>query len=247
MNRLERSGYLAHARTAGYRRREAFALEVIARALESARSPYISLSCGKDSSAMCALVLECAPSIPIRIATAVETRYLHRNLDDCLNWWRRAYPLVSIHEIDYRRNTDGQIPPREPGPSMVQSITEFAAFDICFVGVRGAESRARKFSNRYFRDDPRYPIYTYRNEHDGRCGTMRVCPVDAWSTDDVWACIAQRRIPVLDAYDDGPEERTTLRLTDESIADGVLGKLRARDPDSHRRLIDRFPYLTRLT
>lgn len=197
---------------------------------------------------MAMLVLSHSPSVPIRIATAAETRYLHRNLDDCMNWWRRRFPRAHISEIDYRRDVDGrQLGPLEDGPPMVPAITAFAPYDVCFVGVRGAESQARRFSNRYFRDDPRWPIYTYRNEGDARCGTKRVCPLDALQTADVWAVIAQNRIPVLQQYDEGREERTTLRLTPESLRDGVLAKLRRRDPDSYHALIARWPELARYT
>lgn len=217
----------------------------IQRAFEMEPNLYISMSFGKDSSAMAALVLEIAPTTPIRVATCWETRLVHQNFDSCLDWWRQNYPLSTITEIPYRPTRGLILGPKDlnvPEGRMVEILNEGSPHRGAYIGLRAMESGNRAMSLHHHRDEPRYAIYRYRSGL--QIGTLRVCPLERWNVKDVGALLAEREIPILDTYDmEGLDARTTLRLCPESIRGGVLDNLRRRAPHAYRELLLEHPEL----
>ena len=254
MTPIEKAGYLAHARTPGYRKRRERAEATIRHALSLSERPYIAYSAGKDSTAMMWLIAMLRPDIDVRVAVSPDARLLHRDLDRLIEWWRAAWPGMRIEEIAYRVDPDGvpYLPSERPewkGAYMREAMNrETAGFDMAFVGVRSDESGMRAFSNRHFRDTPEWPIYTYREGSvAGNPGTRRVMPIERWTERDVWATIALHDLPTLEAYDDDPSERTTLGFNAVGRSRGLIAKLRQRDPKGYEELMRRDPSLRRDT
>lgn len=248
MRTLQRSGHIAYSHLPVYQKRRAYAEATIKRALSMSSLPYVGLSLGKDSSAMLWLVATQKPDIEVRIATCGETRYVHPELDILLEWWRGQFPLMTIHEVPYRldENGDPLAPLDGAAGQMVGELTRFAPADCAFVGVRADESRARRMTILAHRDDKEWPIYTYKESASGdRAGIKRAYPLANWQTADVWGTLALHDIPVLQMYKHGEEERTTLRLCGESLSAGTISKLRELNPNAFHTLVSRYPELRR--
>lgn len=247
MSPLERAGYLAHARSAGFLRKVVSARQCIGHAL-SLGAFYISMSCGKDSSVLASLVLEIAPTTPIRIATCWETRLVHQNLDTCLDWWQERYPKAPLTEVPYRPTRGMVLGPEDlslPEGRMVAMLNEGTDCVGAFIGLRAKESGNRALSLLHHRSEGRYPIHRYQSGE--RAGTYRACPLERWDVKDIGAYLTLHGIPILNTYDlEGLDARTTLRLCPEAIRGGVLASLRRRAPADYRALIEAHPELSHL-
>lgn len=239
MTPIERAGWLAHARTDGFRRRIESAREIIADGLAQCSRPYVAFSAGKDSSAMLALVRDHAPGIESRILTSGESRLMHPALDQVLAWWREAGANVHEIHIDHLMTGDGTFDEQRAGRVPLRNEPALAAnCDGVFVGIRASESRVRRIAIARWG-----VIHRYRG--GGKRGITRVAPVAWLTTADVGAIIAEREIPLVDAYErHGMETRTTMRFTDVGIQRGVLDSLQMENPTGWERLIARFPELS---
>lgn len=248
MTNYQRAGHLAYARLPVYQRRRQKAEATIVRMFAACEQPYAAFSLGKDSSAMLWLVATQCPSIEIRIGVVGETKDVHPEFDLIVTWWKEQFPQIHVREVLYRTDEEGD--PLRPleGESglMIGSLTNAAPADGVFVGVRAQESKARRISVYGHRDDPEWPIYTYKDSaSDNRGGMTRAYPLGDWRQEDVWATLVQHNIPVLDMYRMGEGERTTLRLTELSLSEGTVSKLRYLNPDAFNRLIEKYPELRR--
>lgn len=240
MTPAERETYRLHAGLRAFRRRCDVAREIIAAALAVARRPYVSLSCGKDSVVLADMVLHAAgPSVPLRFLSSGETRLLH-DVDTVLDYFRgRGAPVEEI-------NIDRVFAPEWRAVSWADSrragdddLQRFGAgYDAAFLGLRAQESPQRRMSL-YGCRTPGLPQFVYRMA----TGILRVCPLAIWRTEDVGAYIVTRDLPVLRAYRDGLEARTTARLTKTAAKMGALSRLRSRDPDAYFRMVERWPEL----
>ncbi len=249
---LERAGYLAYGRGTAHQRRIRRARDTIAEALGRCRAPYVAFSAGKDSLALLWMVREQAPDIVVRILTGGETRILHPNLDEVLDWWReRGANLQEVH-VDHVF---------AEGWADAAFADQYATFvgewrryllpedaDAVFLGLRAEESPTRRRALRLREPDTRFSIYRYRRDGLNHvAGLLRVCPLDEWTTDDVAALVVAHKMPLLAAYEyGGMETRTHGRLGRSAIRCGQLSELRARDPAGYNRLIARFPELAEL-
>jgi len=178
------------ARTDQHQRALQAAHEIIQRALETARQPYIAYSGGKDSTVMTHLVLQHAPDTMVlhwdygrafvpepiqreilrnaRLLGArnlrVETSALYAKLG------RKAQNVLGRHMI---------------GRLLPQLAQE--GYDLAFVGLRKQESLKRK-----------------RRIRAGRTlSVIRECyPLQDWCWRDVWAYIVSNDLPYLSLYDE---------------------------------------------
>lgn len=253
MKAIERAGFLAHAKTRGFRHRLALATECIEEALALSERPCLSFSLGKDSSAMLWLVAQQKPDISVRTLSSGESRLLHGNFDEILTWWKERFPLIDYEEVlmdrifteEWKGATfDEQ---RKAGKGDIRrEIPKTGNFDGWFIGLRSNESGWRKFWNDRKIPGTKHSIYQYKSGPSYRKGTYRFCPMAKWTEWDVGAMIATYDIPLPPSYTTlGMEHRTTLRLTNDAMAMGAVAELRDRDPDSYCMLIERFPELRR--
>lgn len=253
MNRLERAGYIAYGRGAVHQHRLLRARATIAEALHRCEAPYVAFSAGKDSQALLWLVREQEPTISARILTGGETRLLHSNLDEVLDWWRaRGAALDEVHIDHVFTGPWAEATMWEQYESFVGEWRRYLlpeGADAVFLGLRAEESATRRRTLRLREPDTHYSIYRYRRSGLNHvAGLLRVCPLDEWTTADVAAVVAMYDIPMLAAYEHGGmDARTHGRIGRSAIRCGQLTELRARDPVAYNRLVLRFPELADLT
>lgn len=226
-----------------YKRRLGKTRAAIAEMLRIVRRPYITFSCGKDSSALADMILRQNPKIPLRFLSSGETRIIH-NVDDVMTYFRETYD-ADIEEIRIDRvfspewrnaSFDEQ---RHAGRRDLQRLDN-SAYDGVFMGLRAEESRHRQISliMHQGRDLPR-GLYKYADRD-----FYRACPLRDWKTEDVGAYITTHRIPVLKWYEhSGFEARTTARLTGDAVRQNTLFWLKLNNPAGYARLMQRFPEL----
>lgn len=229
-----------------YRQRIDDARRDIAAVLKHMRRPYVSYSCGKDSSVLAHLVRGIEPSIPLRFLSSGETRLVH-NVDDVLGWFRTRGAVIEEILIDrvfteeWRDATwDKQ---RRAGRGDLQGLTD-GAWGGVFMGLRMEESKRRR-TTLSIHQTPGLPPHCYRyNERSRLAGIIRACPLARWTMIDVGAYLLEHEIPHLRWYDTfGYEGRTTARITGDAVRQNVLPWLKWHDPDSFNRLLKRFPEL----
>lgn len=242
---IQKAACLMHARKPIFLRRLAEARACIEYALTLAAKPYCSHGFGKDSACVTALVLERQPDIPIRLLTRDQTRELHPDLDSVINRWRARWPLLNLLEINADRL--GAYGSNEG--NMRRVLRESGDFDGAFIGLRKGESGNRAFSLHYHREHEQFAIHRYGIHDDyGRAGSLRICPIANWSTDDVAAFIVSNEIPVLSLYyEKGFEARTSPALNSTAVALGETAELRRRNPAEWNELLRREPWRSRDT
>ncbi len=108
-----------------------------------------------------------------------------------------------------------------------------------FIGMRAEESRKRMFNFK-----KKGWLYDTKDRHLRTC-----CPLSDWGGRDVWARILTEGLPWLARYDEAPD-RILQRSEDcwlgiDLWKDGMAQEMRRRDPEQWRRLVARFPELTR--
>lgn len=253
MNAVTKAGYLAHGRSAVFQRRLARARQTIAEGLSLCHHPFVGFSAGKDSEAMLWLICEIQPDVTALMLTGGETRILYPSIDDILQWWRARWPRLNVREI----NVDHVFAEGWEHTDWVSQYETFIGewerylwasgdYDGVFLGLREDESNCRRRVLRHVRlPGSRYAIYRYADSHHGvAAGHYRICPLDAWTTQDVAALIALHEMPLLETYEfAGMEARTHLRTGRTSLRMGQLVELRRRDPAAWNRMISRFPEL----
>lgn len=239
MRAIERAGYLAHSRSPAHQRRLARAEKIICDMLARCQAPYVACSFGKDSSCLLWLVLQHVPDIPVRILTSGETRLLHANLDEVMDWWRARYPKMDLQEILVDRVFSAEwqeadwTEQRKAGRrDIVNRLPTSGDFDGVFMGLRDEESNRRRLA-------------THKNgpiRHTA--GMWCAVPLADWLTDDIGAMTCVHNLPLLEAYEaEGLDTRTTMRLTGDAVRQNGFIHLRMRDPGAYNRLLQRFPEL----
>lgn len=210
--------------------------------LNIAETPYIALSCGKDSTVMADMVLQ-QKRVPCRFVSSGETRIIH-NVDDVLNYFKA---LTDVEEIIFDRifseewagaTFDKQ---RKAGRRDIQSLNN-DDYDGVFLGLRKEESRARSISLAKCQSKS-LPRYTYK--YNGERDYYRFCPLADWTYQDVGAYIVENNLPVLTWYTEfGFQSRTTARLTGDAIRQNTLFWIKCHNPEGYHLLIKRFPELS---
>lgn len=230
---------LAWSRNSKYRYKVDKSKEIIHDALKLCQNPYVSFSCGKDSSVLAHLVLGVQSNVPLRFLSSGETRLVH-NVDDVIRFFRDIGADVQEINIDRvftkeweNATWDEQ---RKAGNKDLQHLND-GGYDLLFMGLRKQESRPREITLNSLKTDG-YPPYTYRY----KSGLIRCCPLANWTTTDIAAYIVANELPVLNWYEyDGIEGRTTARLTGDSVRQNVLIYIKHKDPEAFNKLKKRFP------
>lgn len=247
MKNIEQIGYRAHAESKSFHKRLEEAKRLIQIALSIAQRPYISFSCGKDSSVLADMVLEFAPDIPMRFLSSGETRLLH-NIDEILMWFREKKG-AKITEIHINRVFSPEWinkswnESRKAGVGDLEHLHKEENFDLAFIGLRAEESPNRRMSLMKCRTEG-LPQFIYRMK-DGR---IRCCPLAQWKTADVGAYLISRGIPFLENYhEEGLQARTTARLTGTAVRMGTLRRLKEQHIEHYNAIITRWPELSAVT
>jgi 3'-phosphoadenosine 5'-phosphosulfate sulfotransferase (PAPS reductase)/FAD synthetase len=248
---IERAGYLAHARRSSYRAHLHRAQETIREALALCQRPYVAFSGGKDSSVLLSLVLEQWPAAQVLMLTRGETRIIQPGVDDILTWWRERWPAMDLREI----LVDHVFADGWQDATFLEQRATFANgwhdylhstgdWDGMFLGLRAQESPTRARSLRLRMPGCKYAIYEYREPASSV--RYRICPLDAWTVDDIAAYHIVHELPLLDTYTlEGMDARTHYCLGKSAIRCGQLLELRRNNPAAYNRVLQRFPELAR--
>lgn len=235
--------YRLYAKLPVFARRLEEARGIISGALKHMRRPYVAFSCGKDSSVLAHLVLQIAPSVPLRFLSSGETRLIH-NVDEVLGYF--AALGADIQEINIDRVFSEEwkdatwTEQRKAGKRDLELLND-RRFDGIFMGLRMQESRHRLISLSRSQT-PGLPPFCYRYQAGRRQDMIRCCPLARWQTEDVGAYLVEHGIPYLYWYDyQGFEGRTTARLTGDAVRQGALFWIKKHDPDKWGVLLRRFP------
>jgi 3'-phosphoadenosine 5'-phosphosulfate sulfotransferase (PAPS reductase)/FAD synthetase len=240
---LERAGFLAHAGTAAFRRREAEALAVIERFVAVCRRPAISYSAGKDSEVMLHLVRRVAPAT---VAVFSDDEF---NLPETLARLDAVPNLVRI--AGSIRHTDW-FTSWADGPAGLPAGTVWVeaehndglgtwarahGVDGYAIAIRANESWDRR------RCLKKFGLLHQRPGGDWRC-----YPVGWWSLNDIWAYIAAYDLPYNRAYDvlsglgvPAVAQRIGPFATVKGLPHGMIGWLRAGWPREFDRFAARCP------
>lgn len=242
---IQKAKYLLHAKTPGFLRRLAEARACVGHALSIADRPYCSHGMGKDSACVTALVLEQRPVCAVRMLTRDQTREIHPDMDSVVSRWLTRWPLMDFAEINADRL--GAYGTNEG--NMRRVLRESGDFRDVFLGLRKKESGNRAFTLHYHREHPQFAIHRWaEGDAYGRGGTLRICPIANWSTDDVAAFIVSNKIPVLSLYyEKGFEARTSPALNSTAVALGETAEMRHRNPAEWNELLKREPWRSRDT
>lgn len=243
MEAWERELYLLNTQQSRYKKKLKESLEIINETLAICEAPYISFSCGKDSSVMAHMILAIDNTIPLRFLSSGETR-LVLNVDDIIQYFEQRGADVQEILVDRVFSEEWQDATwdeqRKAGRGDLNRLNE-GGFDCIFMGLRAEESPPRRLSL-YRHQTEGLPMFTYRYSGKGRKNMIRCCPLARWTTLDIGGYILQHDIPYLKWYEhQGFEGRTTARLTGDAVRNNVLVWMKQNDPNSFNRLAKRFP------
>lgn len=114
---------------------------------------------------------------------------------------------------------------------------------MCDLEVLALGLRAQESVGRYFNARRKGELYWHQGEH-----VWHLCPLQHWSTDDVWAYIATYGVPYNRAYDrmaalgmDRDEMRIACTLGADAVGFGRYAYLKRLDPQLWNRLVAEFP------
>jgi len=244
MDDFTRAGFLAHSLLPVYKRHIEQARGYITEALSQCDNPYIAFSGGKDSAAMLHLIAEQIPTVDAQILTGGESRLLHSDLDEILQWWRRE-TSINLIEVFVDRVFSTEWSSATFEEMYLQFQDEWNKYlhdkghDAVFIGLRRKEASHRDLVFRRFGAIHRYS----EKRKDSRAGTLLVLPVSNLTAVDVWAYLVSNEIPTFDAYESS--NRTKTRLGKTAMGYGQLAELRMRDPAAFNAIVARFPELRR--
>lgn len=258
MTPIEKTGYLVH----NINKKNNQALRFVLEMLDNCKSPYISLSFGKDSIPMADLILTNYPDTPVIYCYCgefdewpdterVKRKFLdiHQNCNfhqvngpSIIEFYKR---LGYVYIQDLETNPEAAKIQREYGASLEKAVVSKArelGCDGAFIGMRKNESinRARLFAMRS-------EVYFTESRQMWTC-----CPIAQWSARDVWAYIVQKNLPWNELYDKHPEGREKARNgamfgTRSDTFTGRLSMMRRMYPEWWNRFLQQFPEIAERT
>jgi sulfate adenylyltransferase subunit 2 len=215
-----------YAKLPVYRRRLAQAMAIIEEGLERCDSPYVACSFGKDSAVVLHMVRQLVPDVQARFISWPETELLG-DYERVMGEWRALGADIRVLNLS-RKTLDEKVADRWLQLQAVEPA------DGYFSGMRKEESRAR----RVILNSQGAIAYIKQS------GTVRICPIADWKTEDVAAYVVEHDLPTLKAYKDhGFETRTASRVPRAafSIREQALEQLRQDDPAAYRQLEQMYP------
>jgi 3'-phosphoadenosine 5'-phosphosulfate sulfotransferase (PAPS reductase)/FAD synthetase len=225
-------------------------LRVIEEFLADRRTPFASVSFGKDSMLMLWLIRKLASDVPVlwfdggRFDEWPETYPFVRRVSE--EWGIAPIvvrPRLSLVEqwkqygVPWKRGTKQEAAYTREFCGALDGEAKRRGFDGHFLGMRAAESRTRRlllFS--------RGPVYYAKTRGLWCCN-----PLWRWSTAEVWHVTDREHIPVHPIYTDPRRRRDEIRLG--TLAEtcfaggGALSVMRLRHPSLFNELCGEFPEL----
>lgn len=136
------------SKTSNYKVKKASAIELCRQQLEYSKNPYVSLSGGKDSAAMCYLVNEAVKSCKkdFRIWSHISDASFPGTLETCRLIAQKLGRSLDVYESSGAFEALKKAKKQSFGKSGVffDSVRQYAADkDLSFVGVRAFESKRR--------------------------------------------------------------------------------------------------------
>lgn len=249
----DRDAYLAHAQTRVFRRRVEQAREVLQRAADTGPLA-VSVSWGKDSTALAHLSLETLGRVPL----------LHMSSPYALPGWERVAEYFAartdVHVLPASRTLREYIewckriglPHERTATAQSKVVKEIKrdrgaewarehGIDVQVLGLRACESVIRKMLLR-----KRGLLYQLAD------GQWRAQPLGWWETRDTWAYLYAHEVPYHPLYDceTHGQSRESLRNTGWLSTDGAetgrIAWLRHHYPDQYRLLEAEFPSIRQL-
>lgn len=243
MEEWKLDAYRLHAKLSNYKRLVDQAETIIKDILKNVSKPYISFSCGKDSSALAHMVLQRAPAAPLRFLSSGETRLIH-DVDTILDYFKRsgaAIEEINIDRVFTEEWKDASWTEQRKAGNKDLEVLNAGDYDCLFMGLRIQESRIRAMSLAMHQDKD-LPRFCHKYLTGSRQDMIRCCPLANWGTEDVGAYIVTNKLPWLSWYDyKGFEGRTTARLTGDAVRQNVLLWIKYYKPDQYQILAERFP------
>ena len=235
---------LLHAKQLQFKTTVAMAKQVIHKALQQMKKPYVSFSGGKDSLVMLHLVLEQRPSTQVVYFDA-DASYpdTDRFLEELASLWNlnfcriKTTPIIDVfreYGINHPQIEEKTMAATVYAP--VAQMTEQYGCDGEFVGLRSEESIARRQLIRY-----RGQLFPNKSH-----GSLECLPVAHFSTEDIWAYITSHNLPYNAVYD-----RTAMRQRNEIRVSYWCGEsarefgryvwLKKEYPELYNRFAAEFP------
>lgn len=206
--KTQRKMDMLHAKTPHYKTIVQCAEQVITRALQRMKKPYVSFSGGKDSLVMLHLVLKQMPRIRVVYFDA-DASYpdTDRFLNVLANKWDlnfcriKTTPIIEVfreYGIKHPRIEEKTMSATVYAP--VAELTHKHGYDGEFVGLRSEESKARQ------------QLIKYRGQifHNKSHALLECLPVAHFTVQDIWAYITSNNLPYNTAYD-----KTSMRPRNE--------------------------------
>lgn len=218
------------------------------------RGPIVvSVSWGKDSIAMADLALDTLGQVPL---LHLSSPYALPGYDDTRSYFDAR---TKVHVLEATRSLEEYVEwckqiglPHERERSVQQRVVaqikrdrgaqwcDENGYTVLALGMRIHEGGPRAKLLR-----GRGPVYELKS------GQVRCCPLAYWTSQDVWAYIASRRLPynhkLYDAETHGMT-RETIRntgwLSTDGAHDGRIAWLRQHFPDQYDLLVRHFPHVT---
>ena len=189
------------AMTPRWQHKEKKAIADITVMLKRSRSPYVSLSWGKQSTCLMHMVYRVSPSIPGLFFREVESNII-ANFDEVIADFTYSWPITYYEEMYHPWDEKGQ---RDSHHRAARRWEAEHNVDGVFMGFARHESKARHYT---LAKADKYNIFEYKD------GFLRSTPLRLWSDDDIVAYIAKYNIPMLDIYHRfGFQARTSAGLT----------------------------------
>jgi 3'-phosphoadenosine 5'-phosphosulfate sulfotransferase (PAPS reductase)/FAD synthetase len=242
MNKLEqqlRAG-LVYSKTQQYKNRLRITIQSLNRFFELTENPYLALSFGKQSIVLAHIIYQIRPETPMILLRSWETFLLH-------DMERVIEEFMQTSKINLKVNFKDNVSwndwnwqtTRDYGQNDIQKMGDEVNpdWDGVIMGLSKDESVARRISCSSSNTDWK-TIFQYK---DGR---YRCTPIQFWQLNDLAAYISTNSIPLLSAYSNGLEVRTTARITRNCAEMNGLIDLKHRDISSYNLIIKRFPELS---
>ena len=162
-----------------YKKKVAKALEDIKQMLMLCKSPYVSLSWGKQSSTLMHMVYSLDSSVPALFFRGPDTNII-ADFDKVMKQFQAKWPIIYFEierEFSYKERA--------------RQWEAETGKDGVFMGFARHESKARKYT---LAKADANNIFVYKSKF------LRSCPLRFWSDMDIAAYVATHEIPMLSTY-----------------------------------------------